>query len=240
MKIFITLIIISVSLIFASPSIVHNTGIADFVQYNQYRFVDISGLADDALNRKDFKTAESLYYRAYDLAISKKNHKLIGFALLGIGTNFRIKEEFDSALIKLNQCLNYKDNIADSLPISLIYYNLGLSYHYLNNLDTALMNYTSALNYYPNAYWVLINRGDVYQDLKEYSSAISDYQQALQLDSTNADVMIKIAEICIVKKDLISTQYWFEQALKNKERLTLSKESEIQEKLKALPNPDKN
>lgn len=226
--------------IFTLPLKTHNTGVADFVQYNQYLFVDISGFADDAMNDKDYRTAESLYYSAYDLAVSRKNHKLIGYALLGLGTNFRIKSQYDSAVVKLNQCLNYKDNIADSLPVSLIYYNLALSHHYLNHLDTAIENYTCALNFYPDADWVMINRGDAYRDNEEYSSAITDYNQAFQLDSTNADVMAELAEVSLIKKDTISAQYWYERALKYKERLSLFKESEIQEKIKNLPTPDKN
>ncbi len=240
MKIIIIIFTITITTSFALPTIVHNTGIADFIQYNQYLFVDISGLADDALNSRNFKSAETLYYDCFNLAKSKKNHKLIGYSLLGLGTFYRIKSQYDSVLSKLNQCLNYKDNIADSLPISLIYYNLALSHHYLNNLDSALLNYNSALNYYPFGYWTLINRGDAYRDKQEYSDAISDYLQYLDKDSTNADVMVNIAEVYLIKNNKIDARHWYEQALKSKNSFTIFKESDIQEKINNLPVPDKN
>jgi tetratricopeptide (TPR) repeat protein len=240
MKTIINIILIGLSPIFALPSTTHNIGIADFVQYNQYLFVDITGLADDALHSKNYKTAESLYYSAYNLAVSKKNYKLIGYALLGLGTTFRVKGQYDDAITTLNQCMNYKDNITDSLPVSLIYYNLALSYHYLNLLDSAIENYSWAISFHPNAYWAFLNRSDAYRDKQEYGSAILNYDQAIQLDSSNADVMVNLAEVYLIKNDILSAQYWYEQALKYKEHLNVFTETEIQEKIMVLQKLDKN
>ncbi len=172
--------------ILAGPSIPHQCSISDFVPYNQYLFVDITGLADDAYNDKDYTVAESLYRNAYQLAIGKNNYKLIGIALLGLGTTLGAQEEYRASIAKLNNCLYYKDNIENLYAVSQIYYNLAVSYHYLNKLDTAIQNYTLAINFDSNAYWVIIDRADAYREKQSNDSAISDYNRAIKLDSTNA------------------------------------------------------
>jgi len=168
------------------PSIPYQGSISDFAPYNQYLFVDITGFADDAYNDKDYITAESLYQKAYQLAFRKNNYKLIGIALLGLGTTLGAQAEYSVSITKLNNCLHYKDNIENLNAVSQIYYNLAISYHYLNKLDTAIQNYTFAINLNLNAYWAYANRADAYREKQSNDSAISDYNRAVKLDSTNA------------------------------------------------------
>lgn len=51
---------------------------------------------------------------------------------------------------------------------------------------------TIRLKYKPKDWGILVNRGDAYKELGKDDEAIFDYQNALKINSTNPDIMIRV------------------------------------------------
>lgn len=72
------------------------------------------------------------------------------------------------------------------------YYNRGVTYHYKDNYQLALMDYNKAIEInhkYADAY---NNRGDIYYILGNYQMAIKDFSKVIEIDPDNADAYFNL------------------------------------------------
>lgn len=253
------------------PSNSYQGLISEFIPYNAYHFLDLIEDGDIQYARHNYLQAESLYQKAYQLALSKKNYRLLTISLTALGTALGKQEKHQDALAKFQEALKYKTSIYHQDLLSILYYNIGVSYHYLNKLDSALIYYTQALILTPKEVIILINRGDAYFDTESLKSAINNYSQAIALDLNNAlayqrralvyekqkefanaiddylkalehnpdniSLMIKLADLFLLKDDRLSAQFWYRQALVSTDTLNDSLKTYLKSQLQKLSKP---
>jgi len=87
-----------------------------------------------------------------------------------------------------NALLDYEQAIKLRPDFYLPYYNRALLKTAQNDSDAALKDYSQAISMAPdsNASEVYLNRGELFAKLGNLSSAMTDFDKAVQLDSTNS------------------------------------------------------
>lgn len=58
-----------------------------------------------------------------------------------------------------------------------------------------------------------MNRGDAYKELGKDDEAIFDYQNALKINSTNPDIMIRVVQMLVLKTTELFNKRHYESAL---------------------------
>jgi len=85
-------------------------------------------------------------------------------------------------------------------------YDLGVRYLSEGNYEEAIIAFTAAIEFDPKQYPAYVSRGDAYMmsgDTEdEFSLARTDYEEALALGATDAEVYQKAAEACIALGDM--------------------------------------
>lgn len=82
----------------------------------------------------------------------------------------------------------------------------------IGNFDEALKPLGVAIAKEPKVNTFLL-RAQAYENLEKYGKAINDYKSALNIDSKNADIMVKIANDYKFKNNFGSAKYWVNKAL---------------------------
>jgi tetratricopeptide (TPR) repeat protein len=218
----------------STPDVEYQGLLGGFLPYNAYHFVDLIEDGDFSYARNDFITAESTYQQAYNYALKINNYKLLTVSLISIGTVLGKQEKTEAALEKFKQALNNKDIIFNDSILSVLYYDLGVAYYKHNQLDSAIISYTNAIELDSNYINAYKNRGLAYYQQTEYANATENYNQVLHLKSDYTDVMVMMAEVYLAKNDHVSAKHWYERALQNKELLVDFSEKEIKEKITEL------
>ncbi|MEO8668876.1 MAG: tetratricopeptide repeat protein [Bauldia sp.] len=67
------------------------------------------------------------------------------------------------------------------------YYNRGVAHFTKRDLDSALADYTKALELHPDYAFAFFMRGRVHGDRQEYGAAIADYSEAIRVDPTDPE-----------------------------------------------------
>lgn len=140
---------------------------------------------------KNYRTnpTEAEYYanKTIDLALKSENFSGIGNAHIRIGSIYRRKAKYDTAIIIYNRAIENFKTASDSAGINLTYLNRGLVLRKVSKYDLALKDFYSVLNYYDRNYNASI-KGDannsiglVYKELKNYNKALSYYKKAAEL-----------------------------------------------------------
>lgn len=217
-----------------SPNITYQGILGEYLPYNAYQFVDLIEDGDFYYARNDFFQAESIYQQAYNLALSRKNYKLLTVALISLGTALGKQGYNQSALEKFKAALINKGSIYNLKLLSVLYYNLGVAYQHLSQFDSAIINYNNTIKLdsgYIDAYK---NRGLTFYNKSEFANAIENYNLALELKPDYADVMVLMADAYLIKDDSVSAKHWYEQALQNKTQLQDCSETVVQKKITEL------
>jgi len=68
------------------------------------------------------------------------------------------------------------------------YYNLGLIYQELGDINESLANYNNAININNNYYEAHSNKGVLLQDLKQYDAAMESYNKAINNSNPNLEI----------------------------------------------------
>lgn len=119
-------------------------------------------------------------------------------------SNFKINNTLYSQLIKQGlQESNQEEYLTsietfsqamEEFPLDYeAYYNRGLSYLMLNQLDKAEEDFNKSIKYnstFSNSYYL---RGNIYQRRGDFYSAISDFEKAIKLNPNNPDSYMKCA-----------------------------------------------
>ncbi len=93
------------------------------------------------------------------------------------------------------------------------WYNLGVAHEDTGQIETAVLDYTEALNLAPENVNAWINRGLVFLTMDRYESALNDMDQVLQLDPTYTKPYLIKAYIYTVLGDADKLEASIEQAV---------------------------
>ncbi len=93
------------------------------------------------------------------------------------------------------------------------YFNLGMTYKNLNNLDKSLLNYQKALELKPESYEVYFNLASVYLLLKNYQKAIDCYKKTIELNPQDWEAEYFLSLIYMQTKDYKNGLKCFETRL---------------------------
>ncbi len=77
--------------------------------------------------------------------------------------------------------LDYKTYIAHDATDPIVWYDMGIAQKHNGDLEGALDSYNKALELKPEYYQAHINRGGVYNAMKEYKKALADFNAALEV-----------------------------------------------------------
>lgn len=103
---------------------------------------------------------------------SAEAHNHLGLSYVQIRNYHEAKKCFSSA-IEHDHCARYLNN-------------RGLASYHVDEFESAIDDYTAALQETPNDSEVHFNRGNARVELKQYESALSDFEAAIQFDPDNA------------------------------------------------------
>lgn len=87
---------------------------------------------------------------------------------------------YDSVENYNESILDYKTYIEHDATDSIVWYDLGIAQKHIGDLEGALYSYSKALELNPDYYQAHINRGGVYNAMKEYKKALADFNAALE------------------------------------------------------------
>jgi tetratricopeptide (TPR) repeat protein len=104
------------------------------------------------------------------------------------------ENDYDTIFTEASKIIAEKNT--EVREIAIAFYSRGIIFRRRNDLQSAISDYTSAIelqNDYEPAWY---NRGGVFYDLKMYDKALSDFNQALKLKPTDEDIQ---KWICFLK-----------------------------------------
>ena len=96
----------------------------------------------------------------------------------------------------------------------------GNEFRKKEDFDTAIYNYTKAIDKNPGYARAFSSRGNAYEQKKDHGSAIRDYTKAIELDPTNVVAVVSIGVIYSIKGDKKKARQWWEKAIEKKKYLT--------------------
>jgi len=85
--------------------------------------------------------------------------------------------DYQVALERFENILNAKD-ISTYIERKVLYFDMGIAYYSLGELDQSIQSYNSAIELDPEFGYAYGNRGNAYDDLGEHERAIEDYNLA--------------------------------------------------------------
>jgi tetratricopeptide (TPR) repeat protein len=98
-------------------------------------------------------------------------------------------------------------------PIPYFYINLGNLYLAKNEPDTAINNYTKAMEMEPNNYESWFGLGMCYKNKKNYDKAIEYYEKAISLNPACYPAFINLGNIYKLKNDLYKAIEHYKKAI---------------------------
>jgi len=102
---------------------------------------------------------------------------------------YRVKSEYDKAKLEYSKAIYLSKINGESFPLVYSYYfNRGNCYMKLNQIDSALIDYTNSIRLkpnYPNSYY---NRGICYYAKKSTEKACYDWNISYKLGNNNAKI----------------------------------------------------
>ncbi len=141
------------------------------------------------------ENSNALLYYEKALSIRKRAKKDLSSYFINIGTIHHELQHYEEALAYYRNALDelMSDNIQDpdKANIATVYYNMGMTYHQLNQSDSAMYCFRLSKSLYEEIYGnlhpqtalVCLGMGSVYNYYSMYDSALVFLQQALTTDS---------------------------------------------------------
>ncbi|MGE0079071.1 MAG: tetratricopeptide repeat protein [Bacteroidales bacterium] len=142
-------------------------------------FDDLIASGNQKLKDKNYKEAISDFSKAYNLQLNDTA------ALNGIIKAYTLDEDYKEAQKYIDEALkNYPENAEFILRQGIVYNLKGLH-------DKAIEEFTKALELNPSSklyLQILLNKASAEIRLEDYTSALNDYNKALELDPRNVNI----------------------------------------------------
>jgi tetratricopeptide (TPR) repeat protein len=136
------------------------------------RAIEMKPQSGDGYFYRGLTNANSIYDRQGDCSNSS------GSSRATIGGSCSLPLDFDGALKDLKAAISRDSNNSE------YHFQLGRLLAAAKNNDGALLAYSNSIKFRATSNGFL-NRGNVYADMRQYSQAMSDYDEAIRLDSRN-------------------------------------------------------
>ena len=153
--------------------------------YHQGEFLQILG------KEKQF---ESLYQDSIELL------NIFG------STNLAL-QNFKRAITNFNKAIKLNSNIPT------IYYNLGLAYHHIGNMDDAIVNYKKAIDIKPDYDEALNNMGMSLEEKGDIVGAIDKYNKVIAINPKHAGAYYNLGNVFYSKDNFILAIENFKRAI---------------------------
>ena len=148
------------------------------------------------------------------IIISEISPSLSYDCYMTIGSFYREKGDFQSALNSYEEALNYAKNTMDK---ALVHIEIGYSLLPSGNYEEAAEEFNRALELNSNySYPVYFGLGDCYKELGEYKIALIYYKKALNYaedEKQKADIYVERGNIYLISKDTEKGKEEFKKAL---------------------------
>jgi tetratricopeptide (TPR) repeat protein len=144
------------------------------------------------------------------------------------GNAYYDKGDHDRAIADYTKAIELNPKLAEA------YYNRGIAYTNKSDLDRAIADYNKAIELNPKLAQAYNNRGVAYRKKGDYNRAIADCNKAIELNPKFAEAMANLGRVYHKRKgDKNKAEFWYKEALKNKEFLP-DKGKRVQQWLKEL------
>ena len=114
-------------------------------------------------------------------------------------------KKIQQVLASILGCLILLTGCGQTAPTWQEQYDLGLRYLSEGNYEEAIIAFTAAIEIDPKQPLAYVGRGNAYigsgETSENLTAALADYEKALELDETLADVYVKLADIYISMQD---------------------------------------
>ena len=132
-------------------------------------------------------------------------------------TNFQARRQLAVLLLDLGYPEEAKQHFLYLSKIftddSGIFYNLGITYEKLKDLDKAITAYNKAIELAPEKIDAYYNLGLVFIDKKRYENAIDCFETVLQKDNTDSNAYFSIG-LCYFKEgEFDGAKYYFQRTI---------------------------
>jgi tetratricopeptide (TPR) repeat protein len=159
-------------------------------------------LAAIKISRKEYSDAENLFIECARKADPQAGYYYLGIMYFSIG-------EYKKALDYYYRTLQYNSLSKRTL------YNIGETYLYLNNRDSALKYLDLALLQDPGYVDVWYRKGDVYATFAEYDSAENCFIRVTELDPANKNIYSSLGDLNFITSDYESAVNYYKKAVQN-------------------------
>ena len=148
-------------------------------------------------NQEDVNTAKTREAKHY---IRKAPALPIGY--IDLAESYAAKKEYPKAI----KALEHAERLANTDDVKyIVYYNLGVIYYYINNLEMAKTYVNKALEY-QNTEEINYLLAEIYTKGEEYSLAIDKYKELLVQDPSNIDYTIGLTNIYVTNKQFFKAR----------------------------------
>lgn len=135
-----------------------------------------------AMDKKKWDDAIGIFRKLLPEAESSQKGALLNL----IGICFYSQSKLDQALGHYKESLKLAEEIQDKDGIVFNLNNMGIVYAHKGDYDTAIRDFTRAIEIDPNNATTFYNRGLAYVEKKDYVAAIRDFTKAIKLNPNNA------------------------------------------------------
>ena len=157
-------------------------------------------------NRDDVNQAKTKEARNY---ISKAPTLPIGY--IDLAESYAAKKEYAKAI----KALEHAQRLADTKDVQyIVYYNLGVIYYYINNLEMAkdYVNKASEIETTEELNYLL---AEIYAKDKDYEKAIEKYEALILSNPQNIDYTINLANIYVINKQFLKARKVIKNHIQN-------------------------
>lgn len=144
-----------------------------------------------------------------ELASDPKN----GYAYLLLGRMYYKNSDYGEALSNFDKALKYIPK-KDKNYAALTHAWKALIYKIIDEYDKAFAEYTAAIKITPKDVDYYDNRGELYYDLKDYSSAEADYKKIMELEPANTLGYMGLGRNMIAMEKYAEAIPYFDYAIK--------------------------
>lgn len=135
----------------------------------------------------DHNSADKCLCSALEIASTEDNRQLQGLILAGLAKNMMYRGEFSAAIPRFEEALATFESLKDTFYCAIIWCELANCYLHTDEAERALESFHKAEPIFlesgavPNYQVCLANIGNVYLYRREFLTAITYYQRALEL-----------------------------------------------------------